>query len=224
MTSARTPFVPYIAPFAVFLLFIGLDQLLAGSTAGGAIATKYWLYPLQTFVCAGLLAVYWKHYSFRPLGSWWVGAVAGIVVLGIWISPQVLFGAPSRLEGFNPGVFPEGGTLYWLTVIARFARLVLVVPLVEEIFWRGFLMRYLVKEDFQTVPFGTYRPLAFFGTALLFMLEHGTADYPAAFLAGVIYNAVAVKTKSLFACVIAHAVTNALLGFYIMATKQWGFW
>lgn len=224
MTSARSPFVPYIAPFAIFLLFIGLDQLLTGSVPDGAISPKYWIYPLQTVVCAVVLAIYWKHYFFRPLGLWWMGAVAGIVALAIWISPQVIFNAPARIDGFNPGVFSEGGWLYWLTVITRFVRLVLVVPLVEEIFWRGFLMRYLVKEDFQNVPFGTYRPLAFFGTALLFMLEHGPADYPAALLTGIIYNAVAVKTKSLFACVVAHAVTNAALGFYIMATRQWGFW
>ena len=102
--------------------------------------------------------------------------------------------------------------------------MVIVVALIEEIFWRGLVMRYLINEDFQKVPFGAYSALSFFGVAVLFMLEHGTVDYPAAFLTGLIYNGVAVKTKSLWACVVAHGVTNFGLGLYTLATKQWGFW
>ena len=56
------------------------------------------------------------------------------------------------------------------------------------------------------------------------MLEHGTVDYVPALITGVLFNAVAVWTKSLWACVLAHAVTNLGLGLYVMATRQWGFW
>jgi len=99
-----------------------------------------------------------------------------------------------------------------------------VVPLIEEIFWRGFLQRYLVNEKFTSVKFGTYTHLSFFGVAGAFMLVHSPSDWPAAIATGVLFGWVAVKTKSLLACVIAHAITNLGLGIYIVTTKQWGFW
>ena len=56
------------------------------------------------------------------------------------------------------------------------------------------------------------------------MLEHQPADYPAALLTGALFNWIAIRTRSLSSCILAHAITNLLLGFYIMATRQWGFW
>lgn len=218
----------HVLPFVVFLGFLALNGFIQEVFEGwGSVvfrAPTYWVYPLQTAVCAGLLLAFWKCYTFTPLRPWPLGVVAGLAVLFLWISPQVVFGLPPRTEGFDPEFFGTTGVLYGLTVAARFARLVIVVPLLEEIFWRGFLMRYLINERFSSVAFGTFRPLSFFGVAILFMLVHSPADWPAAFLTGLIYNGLAVKTKSLWACVLAHAVTNLGLGIYIMATRQWGFW
>jgi uncharacterized protein len=223
-----SPLAAYVAPFGVFIAFLGLDAVVSWLGAGSGVwwlaTPKYWIFPLQTAVCALVLLIYGRQIKLDPWKPWPWGILAGVVALGLWISPQALFHAAPRVDGFNPEVFGSEGPLYVLNVVARFTRLVIVIPLVEEIFWRGFLLRYLVREDFQNVAFGTFRPLAFFGVALLFMLEHSSADYIAAFLTGVIYNLVAVRTKSLFACVVAHAVTNAGLGAYIMATRQWGFW
>ncbi len=106
----------------------------------------------------------------------------------------------------------------------RFLRLVAVVPALEEIFWRGFLLRYFIKEDFDAVPFGTYTRWSNVLVAIGFMLEHQMPDWPAALAAGFLYNITAYRTRSLPACILAHAVTNALLGAYIMTTRQWGFW
>ena len=85
-------------------------------------------------------------------------------------------------------------------------------------------MRFLIKEDFNNVPIGTFQWRSFLIVALAFMLVHQTADWPAAFLCGIAYNLVAVRTGSLSACVLAHAITNLGLGIYIMSTRQWGFW
>jgi CAAX prenyl protease-like protein len=142
----------------------------------------------------------------------------------LWISPQLLFGQPARTDGFNPEVFAAQPGWYAFTIAARFLRLVVVVPLVEEIFWRGFLQRYLINERFTSVPFGKYTPLSFWAVAVAFMLVHNPPDWPAALLTGAIYGWVAVHTKSLAACVVAHAVTNLALGIYILQTRQWGFW
>lgn len=225
--SQRT-LLAYVLPFGAFLAFLGLSSLLSGffesSTNQLLVHPEFWIYPLQTVVCAGILIYYWKEYTFAPLWPWFIGVGVGLLVLAIWVSPQAVFHFKPRLDGFNPQVFQDSPLLYNLTVISRFARLVIVVPLLEEIFWRGFLMRYLISDNFARVPFGKFSAISFFGVAVLFMFEHGTPDWPAALITGLLYNALAVRTKSLFACVVAHAVTNLGLGLYIMRTGQWGFW
>ena len=228
MDSTRRSLLAYTLPFFVFLGFLGLDGMVASlfETSGILLLAvpMYWIFPLQTMVCAGVLVYFWKSYTFLPLRPWLWGVAAGVLALLIWLSPQEVFHAAARTKGFNPETFQDSPLLYWLTVTARFARLVIVVPLLEEIFWRGFLMRYLINENFSKVAFGTYRHFSFFAVAVLFMLVHSMSDWVPALLTGLIYNGLAVKTKSLWACVLAHAVTNLILGIYIMATRQWGFW
>jgi CAAX prenyl protease-like protein len=95
---------------------------------------------------------------------------------------------------------------------------------VEEIFWRGFLLRYLVSERFSAVAIGTFSWLSFTVVTLAFGLAHSPADWVAALICGALYNVVAYRTRSLTSCVITHATTNLLLGLWIMQTRQWGFW
>jgi CAAX prenyl protease-like protein len=130
----------------------------------------------------------------------------------------------NRADGFLPHFFAESGAAYWLNLIPRLFRLIVVVPLVEEIFWRGWLARYLVNRDFTKTQVGTFTPLAFWGTSIGFMLEHSPADWPAAFVTGILFNVVAIKTGSLAACVVAHAVANLLLAAYVLQSHQWGYW
>lgn len=225
-SALRSPVAAYTAPFLIFMAGMVLASSLraTGSEVFWLRHPEYWVYPLQTALCAVALVFYWRQYDFAKRGGLFVATLAGLIVLGIWISPQALFGFPPRTDGFDPKVFGEGTALYWMTVVARFARLVVIVPLVEEIFWRGFLMRFLVREDFDKARIGEFQWKAFLLVAVFFMLVHSMADWPAAFLCGLAYNFVAVKTGSLSACVAAHALTNLGLGLYIMATSQWGFW
>ena len=211
-----------------FVAFMGALAAVAGLKAiGGSFwlaSPEYWVYPVQTLLCAALLFRYWREYDFNGVRQPLVAAAVGIVVLGMWISPQAFFGAAARTEGFNPAIFADQPAAYWATVLFRFLRLVVVVPLVEEVFWRGFLLRYFVDEKFDRVLFGTFSWLSFGVVSVGFMFVHSMADWPAALLTGALYNFVAYRTKSLGACVLAHAVTNLLLGLWIMSTRQWGFW
>lgn len=217
----------HILPFGVFIGFLFLVQIFGsiGEATGLRLLadSKYWVYPIQTIACGAALVCFWNSYDFAPRGLLFATGI-GVLALVIWIAPQAFFGAARREDGFDPGNFGTDSAIYWLTLIGRFARLVVVVPLVEEIFWRGFLMRYLVNEKFASVKFGTYTPLSFFGVAAAFMFVHLPADWPAAFATGILFGWVAVRTRSLFACVFAHLVTNLGLGVYIVATRQWGFW
>ncbi len=219
----------YVVPFVVFMLFLIVPDAVAPLLKGWSPILgenpKFLVWPLQTLVCAGLLIWYWREYEWGAGANWLVGIGVGILSIAIWLAPEfIMSGSKPRVEGFNPTVLEDSPALWWLTVIARFLRLVVIVPLVEEIFWRGFLMRYLISPEFEKVRFGTYSHTAFWVVVILFVLAHGVADWPAAFVVGILFNLVAIRTRSLSTCVLVHAVTNLLLGVYIMATGKWGYW
>lgn len=219
---------PFIVPFALFAALFALVPALnalpffsPGALAGRADVV---VYPLQTVLCGAALAFYWRHYSIGRVARPLMTAGIAVLVLLLWVAPVLLPGSEPRTKGFDPEVFGDSGAAYWIVVALRFLRLVVVVPVMEEVFWRGFLQRYLIKEDFRSVPFGSYSHLSFFGVAVAFMLAHNPPDYPAALACGLLYGWLACRTKSLASCIAAHALTNLLLGLFIMATRQWGFW
>lgn len=221
----RRKFLAYTLPMVVFVVLMGLSSLLHKTGSHFLLsAAEYWIYPAQTVLCGALLIWFYRDYQFqRPLRVGFALSI-GIAVFLLWIAPQWLLGFSSRSDGFNPDLFAANPPAYWATVGFRFLRLAVVVPFIEEIFWRGFLLRYFIDENFERVPFGTFSWLSFTIVTLIFGLSHSLPDWPAALLTGVIYNAVAYRTRSLSACVLTHAVTNLLLGLWIMQTKQWGFW
>lgn len=220
----------YLAPFFAFLGFLLLADCVAWLGDGYAhwalAEPRYWVFPVQTLTCAGLLWHWRAHYplarsQWRGLG---LACGAGLLALALWVAPQWLLGAAPRVTGFDPGHFGNGGALYGGNLALRLLRMVVVVPLVEEIFWRGWLLRFLVKEDFGSVPMGTFTRKSFAIVSVAFCFEHTLPDWPGALITSVLYNLVAIRTRSLGACVLAHAVTNFGLALYILATKQWGFW
>lgn len=201
---------------------------------------ELWVYPLQTIITLLVLAANWKHYDFRPVQGIALAVAAGITGIGVWIAPGFLFerldmpvgplhflGFTSRVGDVPPFLAPQHQTnLYWMTVAMRFVRLVIAVPLAEEIFWRGFLMRYLtdLDGDFWKVPFGTFHWRSLVSVTTLFVMIHAPVDFFGAAVFGVLMYGVAVKTKSLAACVVMHAVANLLLGIYVLGTQQWDYW
>ncbi len=215
----------YASPMVVFLLLLGLGSALKRPSASLWFSgPEFWIYPLQTLVCAVLLLYFRKEYEpfgWRRLGF---AFAVGLLVFLLWIAPQQFLHFPERRVGFNPETFTGQPGLYWSTLGLRFLRLVVVVPVVEEIFWRGFLLRYLISEKFSSIPFGTFQWLSFAVVTLAFGFSHTMADWPAAFVTGALYNLVAYRTRNLGACVTAHALTNLLLGLWIVQTRQWGFW
>ncbi|MGH8094758.1 MAG: CAAX prenyl protease-related protein [Chthoniobacterales bacterium] len=216
----------YAAPMIVFVVLLGVSEGLKQPRASSSwLSTpEFWIYPLQTLLCGALLIFFRREYELhrvrRPI---FVVAVALFVFL-LWIAPQQFLHFPARRIGFNPDRWAAEPRLYWITLVLRFLRLVIVVPLVEEIFWRGLLLRYFVAENFEAVPFGAFSWPSFTIVTFAFALSHSVADWPAALITGALYNFVAYRTKSLSSCVLAHGLTNLSLGLWIMATGQWGFW
>jgi CAAX prenyl protease-like protein len=149
----------YLAPFLAFMGLMALGQAVAHFFDGQAFwmvsAPTYWVAPLQTVVCGGLLARYWKDYELhfpQAISLHNGGRCARVSALDL---PTGFLWPPPRVQGFDPAFFGEGGS-HAINLGFRVLRLVVVVPLLEEIFWRGFLLRYLVREDFEQVAFGTF--------------------------------------------------------------------
>ena len=231
----------YLGPFAVFMALLALGEVIShfgdGLAAWWLAEPQYWVYPLQTIVCGALLIWWWRQYEFnlgpgpvRRATYILLGIIAGILALLVWIAPQEVFNAERRVGGFDLWFF-GGGTAFKVNLWFRILRLVIVVPLLEEIFWRGFLMRHLIRDPFHTIPFGTFSWPSFAWVTLFFGFAHWGEriwppgqDFWTAIITSILYNLLAVFTRSLGACVIAHAMTNLLLGFYIFKTQQWGFW
>lgn len=107
-------------------------------------------------------------------------------------------------------------------LVVRFYGLVLLVPVIEELFWRSFLLRYITRPDWQTVVQGTYSGTAFVLVAAAFAAAH--PEWLAAMICAAAYALLLRQTRSLFACVVAHATTNLALGIYILATASWQYW
>ncbi len=217
----------YLAPFFAFIALFGVGEAVHHLFEGQAFwvfaETQYWVFPLQTVVSAFLLWHWRRLYDFHPPSrlSWTVAM--GVLIFAIWVAPQVLLHRAPRFEGFIPDRFGLG-LPYALQLALRLARAVIVVPLIEELFWRGFLLRYLVNPDFTKVPFGTMTRLSFTVVTVGFCLEHQMPDWPAALISGTLFNLVAFRTRSLLSCVLAHAVANLTLSAYVLWTRQWGFW
>jgi CAAX prenyl protease-like protein len=106
----------------------------------------------------------------------------------------------------------------------RIAISVVAVPILEELFWRGWLMRWLIdSEDFTRVPLGAYSLNAFLIVAVLFASEHGSF-WDVGLLTGLVYNGWMVRTRNLWDCILAHAVTNGILAAYVVLGGQWQYW
>lgn len=224
-TPDRRKLAAFALPMALFLALLAVAGILP--KVGGSFwlaSPEYWVYPTQTVICGGLLLWFRREYELRAPSRVLFTLGIGLLVFLLWIAPQQFFGFAPRRTGFDPGVFAAQPAAYWTTVVFRFVRLVVVVPLVEEIFWRGFLLRYLINERFYRVEFGTFSWLSFAIVTAAFAFSHSPADWIAALITGALYNFVAYRTRSLSSCILAHAVTNLALGVWIMSTRQWGFW
>jgi CAAX prenyl protease-like protein len=145
----------------------------------------------------------------------------GLLVFALWINMDWTLGAAGVPQGFNPELLPGQNTRIALTSF-RIAGAVLVVPLMEELFWRSFLIRYIIVKNFDTVRVGTFTWTSFLFTAVLFGLEHNYIF--AGIMAGIAYNLLLYRTRSLAQCVLSHAVTNLLLAIYVVSTGKWQFW
>jgi CAAX prenyl protease-like protein len=170
------------------------------------------------------LALYWRHYTelhaWRVSAAWTAASVlVGLLVFILWISlssPWMQIGTPT---GFDPRT---GGATDWLLVAVRIAGAALVVPVMEELFWRSFLLRWLDNPAFQAVEPARVGLRSVAIAAVLFGFEHNL--WLAGIVAGLAYSLLYMRLRSLWAPILAHAVTNGVLGIWVVMTANWSFW
>lgn len=217
------PSLPRIAPFAAYMAFIAIADLL--QRLGWTATELLWLYPVKIAVVVALLAWYWRRYGELHAGrltarAWLVAVATGVVVFVLWINLDASWMQVGAPAGYDPSA-PDGH-IDWLLVACRLAGAALVVPVMEELFWRSFIQRWLTKPDFLDCAPAAVGIKALAMTAVLFGIEHNL--WFAGMVAGLAYGFLYMRAGSLWSPIIAHAVTNGLLGAWILATGSWTYW
>lgn len=213
------PSLPYVVPFIAFFVFLTAEGRFGFSPA--------WEYPLRIILLSAILWIFSRQVLSFRISSLAASLAVGIAVFALWIAPDLIIPGYRHHWLFNNAIVgsppaPGGGygTLGMVALASRVLRAVILVPIIEELFWRAWLMRWLIKPDFESVPLGAYSAQAFAVTAFLFAAEHGSF-WGVGLLAGIIFNWWMIRTKSLGDCILAHAVANACLCAYVLAAGKW---
>jgi uncharacterized protein len=215
-------------PFVAFILLLALDPWLGKQiSALPGLGDSRWSYGVRTLIAAVLLIGLWRHYrelawaALPDLRTLLAAALAGLFVLAVWL---LLDHGPFILGSGHAGFDPRGdsGEIDWRLAAMRLAGAALVVPLIEELFWRSFLLRWIDQSDFTQLDPAAVSLRAVAISSLAFGFEH--SQWAAGIVAGVVYAWLYVRYRNLWAAVIAHATTNAGLGIWVLGTGAWHFW
>ncbi|HXK02650.1 MAG TPA: exosortase E/protease, VPEID-CTERM system [Verrucomicrobiae bacterium] len=196
-----------------------LCVLAAGMISRAATGTFEWLYGLRLLAAIVALWTYRRTYRQLEWRAGWMAPLAGVAVFILWIALDRSGSAapiPADLAGAS-------AALRYGWIVLRVLSAAVTVPIVEELAFRGYLMRRLVLADFAAVSFRTLTWFSLIGSSVLFGLMHGNRWF-AGTLAGIVYGLVMTKRGRLGEAVTAHAVTNTLLAAYVIGQNRWGFW
>jgi exosortase E/protease (VPEID-CTERM system) len=211
-TLATGPATRYLAPLMV---------LLGSGLVTGLFTSGFDLYyPVRTVAAAAAVWYFWRH--LRPLallsGLSWQPFAIGVLVYAFWTALEPAAGGPGALA-FARGLtaMPAGLSVAWL--FFRVAGSVLVVPAVEELAFRGYLLRRLSQGASSGLRFSW---LPFLLSSALFAAMHGR--WLAGFLAGACYAWSMYRRDRVFDAFISHAVTNGLIACEVLLLGHYRLW
>jgi hypothetical protein len=213
-----------ILPFAVYIaLLVAAPALREALPAGW---DNRWLYAVQ--IAAVLLALAWlsrEYLELRPLSLSRRDALeattVGIAVFAAWITldlPWAMLDEPGA--GFDPR--SASGEIDWGLAAVRIFGAAAVVPIMEELFWRSFILRWIDTPEFLRLAPAAASLRALVISSVVFGIEHNL--WLAGILAGLAYGHLYMRSNTLWSPILAHAVTNLLLGLWVVATGTWSFW
>lgn len=217
--SAAPKWLPYVAPIIAFALL---------TFAEGYVPREFYFhaYTAKVLVVTIILIVFKSTWhDIQPTARVVPLAVlVGVLVFVQWVVIDKFVPYPHFGErtGFDPFAGLDNPALRTLFFVVRFYGLVLMVPLMEELFWRSFLLRYFTDPNFERIPLGVFSWTAFLIVAAVFGVSH--PEWLVAVITACAYALLLKWTRSLFACFVAHAVTNLALGIYVVKTGDWVYW
>lgn len=213
--------IAYVGPFALFMVLTWV-----GSHEGWYPIS----YILKTILVSAALWYFWPSFTRISWKYWPLGAAVGALGLVQWIGMEKLLLSlwPDypRMSGEPMDPFKEFTTpaSAYAFILFRWAGATLLVPVMEELFWRDYLQRQLIApNDFKMAGVGEFDLKSFLIVAVIF----GAGVHIQWFTAiayGLMIGGLLFYTRSLGACIVCHAVTNFLLGGYVLATRDWYFW
>src|SRR3954469_6963196 len=164
--------IAWVGPFAVFIVWLAVDKYLPLANPVKEVVRDF-------VILASLLVFSRRIVTSLTAPNWMLSILIGIGVCALWVAPDLMI--PGWRD--NP-IFQNSVTgrisqsippteLTPLMLALRTARAALLVPVLEELFWRGWLPRWIQGSPFHKIALGQYTPLAFWATAFLFAAEHG---------------------------------------------------
>ena len=219
----RADSLPRIMPFALYILMMVVTDVLAQFTNNVDIR---WIYVIKVTAIATLLWYLRKSYKELYVASsvsiwcWASAIVCGVLVFIAWVNLNASWMVLGDIKTtFNPY---DGDALNWSLVFFRLTGAALVVPLMEELFWRSFLMRWLVDSNFLAVSPQRISVYALLVSSALFAVEHDL--WFAGLIAGLVYGLLYIRSGNLWLSILAHVVTNGMLGCWVLYTGGWHYW
>ena len=221
------PVIARAAPFLLFIAFLVLGAALPPVvTVLGTEFARTWFVVARGAVVGLLLLWFWRGYTElrrpapAPPADWVLGVAGGIAVFLAWIAIDQDWAVLSRPAGYMP--LRVDGSVDLVQALARLAGFALVVPVMEELFWRSLVLRWIEQHEFQSLAPREVGWRAFAITTALFALEHDR--WLAGAIAGAAYNWLYMRSGNLWVPILAHVVTNAVLGVWVLQTHNWQFW
>jgi CAAX prenyl protease-like protein len=214
----RSAFVARVAPFIIFVSLTALQGRFGP-------ASYYWIYCAKTFVGLFLVWTMWPIVTEMRWAFSWEAVVIGVFVAAFWVGLDPFCPKWFKVDhAYNPHTdLATNGSLALGYIMIRIAGSTLIVPLLEEVFFRSFLYRYIIKADFISIPLNHFNLRSFLITSILFGLEHGN-QWIAGILCGFCYQWLVLRKNRLGDAMTAHAISNLLLGLYVAWKAQWQFW
>ena len=204
------PTAPYLMPFLAILAAAMLSRAMSSGFE--------WFYPLRIVAAAGALFYFRRSYRHLDWRFGWVAAAAGAIVFAIWIALEP-HSAPS-----TPAAFVQASTAARITwAILRIVGAVVLVPIAEELAFRGFLLRRLSSAEFESVGWRTFSWAPLLISSAAFGLLHGER-WVAGTIAGIIFALVQLRRGRIGEAIAAHSVANALVAAWVLSTGSWNLW
>ena len=232
-SPGASPLFARVAPFGVFVLLTFFQGKFGE-------ASRYWFYLCKTVVGAWMIWWMWPRVEEMKWTGSWEAVLTGIAGFAVWVGidgcyppldgllnlaglAKVKTAADLEAEWWNPNVrFGSGSPLAWTFIAVRVLGSTLVVPPLEEVFYRSFLYRYLARSEFQSVPLGRFAWVPFLVTAVVFGSAH--REWLAGILCAFAYQGLVCWKGRLGDAIMAHAITNFLLGLWVVGRGAWSFW